>query len=166
ERGRGARHHDGGGRGHERERWGDHLVAPSHAERGEGQPERVGAGTHADTVAGAAARGHLGLQRLALGAEHEPAAPQHPPYGHQPPPPARRALPHPVHERTHRSPLPSGAPRPIEVRNGPPMPSKLTPNATSSSFPSRWMNSTVSDQHWKRMSPATRLSTNRPLRAS
>ena len=72
---------DRGDRRDARVRLGDDLVAGSKLERAEGDLDRVGPGAHADCMAGPKRRGELLFERSTLGAEHEPAAREHPRQG-------------------------------------------------------------------------------------
>ena len=69
----GTREADALGRGDERVRWDDDLVARADAERPQREHDRLGARRDADGVAGLAVLGELGLERLELGAHGEGA---------------------------------------------------------------------------------------------
>ena len=99
----GAGHDDRGRRGHEGERRRDHLVARPDADRGQRQAQRVGARAHAHAVPHAGQRGQLGLQRLTLRPEDEPAGRQHTRHRVHELGLQRRVLPGEIEKRNHRA---------------------------------------------------------------
>jgi hypothetical protein len=128
-----AGHHDGRGRGDEREGRRDHLVTGADAEGREREPQRIGARAHADAVPGPAELRQLLLEGAAVGAEHERARVEHPLGGVHELGLQRGVLPLEIQKRNHFCPPGVMAPTPTLVPMGPPTPSRLTANRISSS---------------------------------
>src|SRR5262245_960252 len=152
-------HDDGRGGGDEGERARDHRVAGTDAYRGEGEPERVGAGRDADRVRDADVLGQVVLERLALRPKDEArgvedAAGSLRELGAQ-----RGVLAREIEEGDHRilpavgwPVAPVSEPIPVPVVIGAPMPSRLIANRSSSPRTLRWTYSMLNAQHWYLMS--------------
>src|SRR5262245_4519954 len=169
---RGGPDHEGRGRRrHEREGGREHLVTRAHAQRGQRQAQRVGAGGHAQRVARAGQRGQVVLQRRALGSQDEAGRAEDSVRRGQQVVAQRGVLAGQVQERDHREvpPPPPGVltpPSRVPVVMGAPTPSKLSAKRSSSSLLLRETYSTVKAQHWNLRSSPNRFSTKTSARRS